>query len=614
MVENVLNLFDGADLSGDWSAPLEVLQALFLTQEMDELPDWLAVEMLWMAVCLRQTAHNQQTAQENLEKLKKLKVWKKVVDFDENCALIDEVYLLRQGIALEKSGLTQFLAHPNSKNASPHRLFDVGFYKACIPLASNHHPLVHFFRHSGGHTKSSVNPNPYFCIDGYRKTYLSKQPHRHPLLHYLQNENNLDISPSACFDNHFVKNSLNLSDEIKPFRHYLDQLRQAPTEFFLTGFSPCPFFDRKFYLERHQDIRSAAENGKLDPFHHFCSAGISEGRLGHVWLRHDLFFPEWMPKFKEKKRQAILILGMHRSGTSAITRVVNLLGYDLASHLMEANFANEAGYWESDELAKRYHDPILASFNSAWDDVLPIAETFHHAEDWFRFRAALAHYVVKEFHASDQFVIKDPRICKLLPLWLEALADLGVELKIIIPFRSPIEVAKSLAQRDGFALEKSLLLWLDHVLTAERETRGFARCFVSYQKLLEQPAQVIRQMTGQCGIIWPNDSDATLPEIEAFINPRLCHQRPASVGPDLDSIPAWVTRVYQALELLAENGADLQGMDALEGARSFVMQMNRFIAALLYEKDNRQLGEAQRYRKKHDLIMQHALEIQKLVG
>ena len=61
---------------------------------------------------------------------------------------------------------------------------------------------------------------------------------------------------------------------------------------------------------------------------------------------------------KKAKRICVLVLGMHRSGTSALTRVISLLGAKLPKHLMPANFANETGYWEAVEL-NIYLDKIL---------------------------------------------------------------------------------------------------------------------------------------------------------------------------------------------------------------------------------------------------------------
>ena len=49
-----------------------------------------------------------------------------------------------------------------------------------------------------------------------------------------------------------------------------------------------------------------------------------------------------------QEKRAVLVLGMHRSGTSALTRIINLMGFSAPKTLMAATEANEAGFWESE--------------------------------------------------------------------------------------------------------------------------------------------------------------------------------------------------------------------------------------------------------------------------
>src|SRR5580658_5857134 len=73
------------------------------------------------------------------------------------------------------------------------------------------------------------------------------------------------------------------------------------------------------------------------------------------------------PARRKNVPQALLVLGMHRSGTSALTRVFSLLGADLPNNMLDANPTNEAGHWESLDLMVG-HDELLASAGSRWDD------------------------------------------------------------------------------------------------------------------------------------------------------------------------------------------------------------------------------------------------------
>lgn len=619
-MENLLKLLGEAEISQDWNGPLAILQSLDQTGVNVPIQDAVAVELIWMKQQLIKCLGHADTEKRNLCNnfligLVNLSCWQLVLDFDEQFPLLDQAYLQKQGVDTEISRLSQFLALPNSDKLSPHPLFNCAYYRKMVKVGNSFsHPLVLFFRHSSGNEAVTSLPNPYFDCDWYSESFLHGQPEKHPLLHYLAHFMEPQIQPSEHFDNHFLRLMQQLPDNEDPLAFYINQVESQGIDFCRDGFSPCPYFDRGYYLTRYPDMRAATENGGFDPFHHFWMYGIKEGRIGHAWLPQKMVSQAEKISFASQKKRAVLILGMHRSGTSAITRAINLLGMDLPSGLMEANFANEAGYWESDELATRYHDQILADFDSAWDDILPIGEKFHDSEDWHRFKAALSHYVVKEFHDSDSFVLKDPRMCKLVRLWLEAFADLDVELKVIIPFRHPLAVAGSLAQRDGFSLEKSLLLWADHLLAAEKETRGVVRCFISYDQLLGQPMQVIRQVAEQCRIEWPNHFDAIGSEIEASVDPQLCHQRLPLMAQEGIDAPDWVIKIYRAFEGLTTNAYDAECIRKLDEAEEFVKQMNRFIAAVLSEQENQHRSEAERYRQKHDLIMRHVVEIQKLAG
>ena len=89
----------------------------------------------------------------------------------------------------------------------------------------------------------------------------------------------------------------------------------------------------------------------------------------------------------ETERMCILVAGMHRSGTSAVTRMISLLGADLPQHVMPARHGNMAGHWEPERIAD-LHDEILASANTSLYDVSPFPRGWYEsaAEPEFRRR------------------------------------------------------------------------------------------------------------------------------------------------------------------------------------------------------------------------------------
>jgi len=194
-----------------------------------------------------------------------------------------------------------------------------------------------------------------------------------------------------------------------------------------------------------------------------------------------------------------MVLGTHRSGTSAYTRIFSLLGADLPKNLMPAHETNPTGHWESNDLMA-IHDQLLASAGSSWDDW----RAFN--PDWFDspaagpFKQQILDVLRKDFAASRLFVIKDPRVCRFWPLWRDVLAEFGAKPAVVIPVRNPLEVAASLKRRNGFIPATSHLLWLRHVLDAESATRGVMRAITSYESLIEDWQNVIATVTPQLGL------------------------------------------------------------------------------------------------------------------
>ena len=145
----------------------------------------------------------------------------------------------------------------------------------------------------------------------------------------------------------------------------------------------------------------------------------------------------------ERDKTAILVAGMHRSGTSAVSRVLSLVGCELPNTLMSpALNDNETGFWESQKIAN-LNEEILASAGSTWSDWQafnpgwydsPVAAEFHDRA------LALLH---EEFDRSRLFVLKDPRICRMLPFWIQAIEGFGARPCIVSPIRNPLDVAAS---------------------------------------------------------------------------------------------------------------------------------------------------------------------------
>ncbi|MGB8843324.1 MAG: hypothetical protein WCC64_19890 [Aliidongia sp.] len=221
--------------------------------------------------------------------------------------------------------------------------------------------------------------------------------------------------------------------------------------------------------------------------------------------------------------QAILVLGMHRSGTSALTRILSLCGASLPRHLIEpAMQNNEAGFWEPGEIVA-LHDEILAAAGSSWHDPRRFPAAWFDSAAAAPFEDRLARLIEAEFGAAPLIVMKDPRLCRMLPLWRRVLARLKIEPLAVIAIRHPQEVAASLQKRDGFGDGIALLLWLGHFLAAEHESRDLRRCFVTYDQLLTDGPGVAERIGHTLALPWPHPPQQAAPEIAAFLSGALRH-------------------------------------------------------------------------------------------
>lgn len=288
-------------------------------------------------------------------------------------------------------------------------------------------------------------------------------------------------------------------------------------------------------------------------------------------------------KKTDTRRTAILVLGMHRSGTSALTRVLNLVGCDLPKTLMQSNPTNEAGHWESDVVC-RLNDRILESAGSSWHDWLELNLGWFESPKAEQFRDEAVAVLSEEFGTSRLFVFKDPRNCRLLPFWLDAIERSNARPLAFLPIRNPLEVAASLEKRNGFEPALGHLLWLRHVLDAEAASRHIPRLFSTYDQLMQSWGQLVQSAQTALGVSWPRLSDLSAAEIDNFLLDRhRHHQTPSKSVVDNPGLSAWLRETYSIMQSWAATGekeADRSALDRIRGEfNAAAPAFSRLIAA-----------------------------------
>lgn len=294
----------------------------------------------------------------------------------------------------------------------------------------------------------------------------------------------------------------------------------------------------------------------------------------------------------EVLHSCVIVLGMHRSGTSALAGALRVLGADLSSDLVEAQPDNVRGYFEHRGVLQ-LHEDLFNAAASAWDDISPPDwEARRSRPESAAFGAALRDLLQREFAGAPLWVVKDPRLCRLLPLWKPVLTTLGVAAHAVVTCRSAWEIAGSLARRNGFSVDKSMLLWIDHMLGAERVTRGLPRAFVDYATLLAEPVATLDGLGERLGVAWPIPPADRAAELSEFLDPGLHH---ISVSESIDDIAAGSTYslvhdLSAALAAASEGAADPAPFDRLrERYRELAVRIDPLIVEHLHQFGRREV-------------------------
>jgi GT2 family glycosyltransferase len=259
---------------------------------------------------------------------------------------------------------------------------------------------------------------------------------------------------------------------------------------------------------------------------------------------------------------------MHRSGTSALTRVLNLLGFDLPKNLLQPNKANRAGYWESPSVNRLNDELLVAAGTDKWDWRSFSLEKQESLYLTTLEKNALA--LLEEEFASSRFILlKDPRICRLIWFWRDVLEAFDANPLVVCPIRNPLEVATSLQKRNGIDPAHAYLLWMRYVLDAEAYSRNMPRSFVSYDALLTAWQPVVQRLESDLGLAWPEQTKSKTAEIKRFLSDRYRHERrDADAVMTADGLPEWLRKVFTIFSRWAEAGEDRNDFNELDQIRT----------------------------------------------
>lgn len=252
-----------------------------------------------------------------------------------------------------------------------------------------------------------------------------------------------------------------------------------------------------------------------------------------------------------RSSSCVLIVGMHRGGTSAVSRAVAHLGlrFSRPSDLMPPTPDNPTGYWESSVLSF-FNEELLQALGGSWSAPPPLAPGWQRDPSLDPLRE-LGKALLKTVHPGPHWAWKDPRNAILLPFWLE---ELNSRPRIILVHRNPLEIWRSLAGRDGLDKPLALALWELYLRSALESARSLPTLVVSYEGLLGDFTAWSAALRSFLGCEHLADSGAAR---DPLLDESLRHSTfgAEDVAQDL-AISAEQRRLFQIVEdLLGEHGA-----------------------------------------------------------
>ncbi|WP_312283665.1 glycosyltransferase [Candidatus Igneacidithiobacillus taiwanensis] len=294
--------------------------------------------------------------------------------------------------------------------------------------------------------------------------------------------------------------------------------------------------------------------------------------------KRDLFMSN---KFNRNNHQQelVVVLGMHRSGTSVVTRGLMVAGISLGDNLMPpAAGNNDKGFWEDIDLVD-LNERLLKAIGYAWDSVrsLQAEQVAFLSQQGYLIEAV--RLLNEKLNQYKKFGFKDPRVAKLLPFWQRVFEAGDFAPRYVVALRNPISVADSLYKRNGFPKEKSYLLWIEHVLTILKCIVGKDYIFIDYDRVLENTDEFLKDITEFLGTeVIEEDSEKFKHD---FLTDELRHSKykPKDIFADYAAIML-TKEVYGALVEVVDKKSSIEAVIHPDRLNQWEIEFDRMRPAL----------------------------------
>jgi len=259
-------------------------------------------------------------------------------------------------------------------------------------------------------------------------------------------------------------------------------------------------------------------------------------------------------------RAVVMVLGMHRSGTSLLSSILESLGVSLGETLIPADEYNARGYFEHAEIvritisiAKKLHRQSLGPLGS-----LPYPANWWERSDLKEEINSLEQIVKKELdHNKGLWGFKDPHSVRMIPMWQSIFDRLGVDIKYIWALRHPTAVIRSLVNRDHIPEKRAELLWLEAQLEIIRYTKNCSPDIISYEKWFEAPVETFNRLASILGV---KVAHSHITRLDELVDRDLLHFSEDESAPLLDLSKS----LYYTLKRIESDEAEYEELKEFE--------------------------------------------------
>lgn len=240
--------------------------------------------------------------------------------------------------------------------------------------------------------------------------------------------------------------------------------------------------------------------------------------------------------------QVTVVTGPIRSGTSCVTGLLELCGFDLGRNIRvlrnETEF-NPRGHFEPDLLYTINERLLIEAPGGAWGLLNPppvqaLAEVAAQRERYFQL-------FIRKF---DGNLCKDPLFCLTLPFWEQ---NWGALERVVFCLRRPLAAARSMNERYLVSVDLGLRLWQIYVSRFFEQEKRSPVYVLDFDAFVQAPVDNFTPLLDWLGTPLPK---AELEErLERFFGAEHVHW--SGKGADIQAVPSHMTDLYLQIRSLA---------------------------------------------------------------